>query len=119
MQNDTTTVGTQNTRTLGEIQSMRGLVPQQTATHGENLDAIQNLMSRLSIEAPSESIPLQEHLKIIWELTREQAPPNDIDSWVDWVAVPSFLDGWVLPSLIVAIDYDVSSTSLCLKPPRG
>lgn len=82
------------------------------------------------MEAPPESIPLQEHLQIMRDLTRKQAPPDDIDPWVDWVADSKPGYSFASPiaaagpqrhrapsqSDIVAIDYGVSFTSLSCKP---
>lgn len=130
VQSDTANITAQNAHILGEIRSMRVLAPQETVTNGQILDAIQNILSRLSMEAPPESIPLQEHLEIMRELTRNQAPPDDIDPWVDWVADPKPGYSFSNPiaatrrqrhralsqSLIVAIDYGVSFTSLSCKP---
>ncbi|KAH8665625.1 hypothetical protein BGZ61DRAFT_538588 [Ilyonectria robusta] len=126
VQSDTANITAQNAHILGEIRSMRVLAPQETVTNGQILDAIQNILSRLSMEAPPESIPLQEHLEIMRELTRNQAPPDDIDPWVDWVADPKPGYSFSNPiaatrrqrhralsqSLIVAIDYGVSFTSV-------
>ncbi|CAM1511533.1 Fc.00g090460.m01.CDS01 [Cosmosporella sp. VM-42] len=111
VQSDTTRVRTQNTQILGEIRSLKELLPQETVTNDQILDAIQILMSRLSIDAPSGSIPLQEHLRILRGLTQEQATPDDVEPWVDWVAGPRPEHDPSSLSITFAIDYGVSLTS--------
>lgn len=71
MQSDTANITAQNAQILGEIQSIRVLAPQETVTNGQILDAIQNILSWLLMEAPPESISLQEHLEIMRELNRK------------------------------------------------